>query len=520
MKTKILKVMLFAFVAVATFMLQAYAAPAGISKYSSFTSWLPAVGVAVLLSTIVSGLYYMVGSILNNQRAKSSGKNEFFQAIATIIFAILIIYLFSLLGTTLQTTSIINPTVTSSICKTLSGSQVNLINSKYNFPGPIPSPTNLVCSQVINSRTFTGKLDYGLASVYVLSTNMTNQTVANLNSFYKYDTFILFLRNFHVFNGFCFPETCFIPFLGAASAEGYSSITISYDYFFGYFFNRSVMPSLAVESTFIFYLFFAQMIFVFILLFLWPYLLAAGMILRSNMFTRRAGGTIMAMVVVTMTIYPIIFMFEYSSLSNTSSIMPIGSSTIPTMTPLCGRVVSSNTYKGVLYCYTSANKLQNGIPPTIPGPISACPGTFPPSSGSTGTTCYYKRPINFYIFPKAKDIISLDFYYPQDILPSEMEYAVYFLDPGFSFIGLLTTLFSSSFVGYSLPLSATPGQFINVGPVNAAYTTFGLIHLYGIAAVSGVIIPILNLILTISATMGLSYLLGGDVNIIGLSRFV
>ena len=519
MKIKISNIMLFALASVAIYTLPAYAAPAGISQYSSFTSWLPAVGVAVLLSTIVSGLYYMIGSMLNNQRAKSAGKNEFFQAIATIVFAILIIYLFSLLGTTLQTTSIISPTVTSSICKTLSGSQVNLINSTYKFPGAIPSPTNLVCSQVINSRTFTGKLDYGLGSVYVLSANMTNQTVANLNSFYKYDTFILFLRNFHVFNGFCFPETCFIPFLGAASAEGYSSITISYDYFYGYFFNRSVMPSLAIESTFIFYIFFTQMILVFILLFLWPYLLAAGMILRSNMFTRRAGGTIMAMVVVAMTIYPIIFMFEYSSLSNTASITPIGSNTIPAMTPLCGKVVSGSD-SGTLYCYTSANKLQNGIPPTISGPISACAGTFPPSSGSAGTTCYYKRPIDFYVFPKAKDIINLDFYYPQDILPSEMEYAVYFLVPGFSFFGLLSTLFSSAFVGYSLPPNATPFQFKNVGPINAAYTSFGLIHLYGIEAVSGVIIPILNLILTISATMGLSYLLGGDVNIIGLSRFV
>ena len=134
MKIKISNIMLFAFASVAIYTLPAYAAPAGISQYSSFTSWLPAVGVAVLLSTIVSGLYYMIGSMLNNQRAKSAGKNEFFQAIATIVFAILIIYLFSLLGTTLQTTSIINPTVTSSICKTLSGSQVNLINSTYKFP--------------------------------------------------------------------------------------------------------------------------------------------------------------------------------------------------------------------------------------------------------------------------------------------------------------------------------------------------------------------------------------------------
>jgi hypothetical protein len=65
----------------------------------------------------------------------------------------------------------------------------------------------------------------------------------------------------------------------------------------------------------------------------WPYLLAAGIILKASMFTRKVGGMLIGIVIAGLIIFPIIFLMEYASLNN-ATLGPIGASasTIPVFT--------------------------------------------------------------------------------------------------------------------------------------------------------------------------------------------
>ena len=146
-----------------------------------------------------------------------------------------------------------------------------------------------------------------------------------------------------------------------------------------------------------------------------------------------------------------------------------------------------------------------------------------------------KKDLSFYIFPSAADIINLYSCYPSGsnkypniLVPTEAEIlgstvADNFVMP-FSF--LVSLFFTSSANSQSSAL-LTPfygygggSCMAKVGPRNlsAAYTA--LINMYGIITVSGFIVPIINLLIMISAMTGLSSMIGGETTIMGLSRFI
>ena len=159
----------------------------------------------------------------------------------------------------------------------------------------------------------------------------------------------------------------------------------------------------------------------------------------------------------------------------------------------------------------------------IPGPQSNPFNVQPP--------CYVKKDLSFYIFPSAAGIINLYSCYPSGtniLVPTEVEIlgstvADNFVMP-FSFIVSLffansantqSSALLSPFYGYG-----GGSCMAKVGPRNlsAAYTA--LVNMYGIITVSGFIVPIINLLIMISAMTGLSSMIGGETTIMGLSRFI
>ncbi len=62
--------------------------------------------------------------------------------------------------------------------------------------------------------------------------------------------------------------------------------------------------------------------------------------------------------------------------------------------------------------------------------------------------------------------------------------------------------------------------FFGCTPDHAIDTGLTLTNIYGITAISAFILPLLNILIVYSGMIGMSSLLGGDTDIIGLSKFL
>ncbi len=572
------------------------------SSYSGFQSWLPVImeGIAVALSLTV--MYYFLGVLLNNARIKGNALSEIQQVVGTTILVILILAVMSLIGsgTALSYQNGLGPKGTgqiSAICNNiLVNSQVGFLNSagtSANYPQPypvLPQPTSAVCS-IINGNSgldsMTQNIDYGLASTYVIEANLTNQSIVELNGVYNLDSLIFFLRSVISYGSICETGACVIPL-----APRVQEFTFYYTLYKGYVFQRTIMPVMDTQANLAIYLAMTQLILILTMLIIWPYLLVAGILLRTFSLTRRAGGLIIAAVIVGTIIYPVIILFQYSSLNNLSPPGPVtGSSTgtplvgsyqIPAIA-LCGLQAntqtlsqftegypSTTTTQEDVFCYTSARQLtlfdvdKQTLPPnTYSGPaqqavcaqdklpsgpdlICACP------TGTTGQfsepkpnvfvmpSCYVQKQLSFYVFPDAASVIRLyacfppDYASPQHLADSgtgpsgliALENMIINHQNGEGSLNILLSLSTilnqaySGSVGGLSPMTTNPGVPCNVNPAGIFASLVALINLYGVLSVVTFILPIINILMLLSATFGLSSILGGETNIIGLSRFI
>jgi hypothetical protein len=575
------------------------------SNYSTgfVTDWLPIIAIAIMAAISLIAVYYFIGVLLNNTRIKGTAISEMQQVLGTILLVVIILGVMSLIGagTSLSYKGGIGTgeaAQISSICNNiLVNSQEGFLNSaatSANFPSPypnLPQPTNAVC-QIVNGHgsvdPVTSNIDYGLAASYVVIANLTNQSIVELNGLYNIDSLIFFLRQVITYADICDPVTCIIAPL---PREG--ETVVYYKLYSGYVFQRTILPTMDTQANLSIYLFMTQLILILTLLITWPYLLAAGIMLRVFAITRRAGGLIIAAVIVGTIIYPMLFLFQYTALQNlvppgaplaphnASALQALGATGQIPYVPLCGISMNTPTLSGYtrgyggnpdatsfqLWCYTSAPKLktsyiyQNTQPSGAPATLSACgvrnPSFAPPASDPqipTGVTapCYVQKDYNFYVFPSTSDVIRLYTCYPPDygspqhiandgtlspygIIDIEVRIInslniespitilltisnlVSNLFPGTtSQSGLSTftpfTHISSLLVPNNLPCSIAPQNMI------AALTQ--LINLYGMISVVGFILPVINILTLLSATFGLSSLMGGETSIIGLSRFI
>lgn len=519
-----------------------------VTQYSALSAWLPVVFIGIILSMALIGIYYMIGYLFNNSGIKSAALYEYAKLVGLTTVVIVIIGVFYMFGSTLLFTGSATQTQITGVCNQLVNSKISFLSSNINSN----SPANTVCSQIIDPSSNTGSvtrnLDYGLGATYIIEDNLTNQSVQSLNAVYVFNAMLGFLRNYKVSDAICFPVDCLIPDGPQAFSVGIQAAPYA-----GYQLGNTIPVILGLEAQLIFYFLLFQLVITILMLLIWPYLLAAGLILETNMFTRRLGGFLIAMVISSMLVYPTVFLFEYSSLNNIQNLQPYGASAIPNLA-LCGAPASGLSYStlGVLtllvklpltpqltgnqnngvYCYTSASQLPLGyiykatLPESysdmVPNAYANYPSNtlIPACPQKNNGMCFIKKSLSFYVFPKIKDTLALYFTWPQsgNILNFELPFILPSADIASSITNAVTqleNLLSGNFAG-----SFPTGLYYYVDPAHTIAALLALINIYAIDAVTGFILPIFNILILISSILEISKLLGGEASILGLSKFV
>ncbi|MGC8699454.1 MAG: hypothetical protein ACP5RK_00400 [Candidatus Micrarchaeia archaeon] len=452
------------------------------TSYSVFKSWLSIVTLAILISIFIVSFIYLAGSALQNKKIRERAIDELGQVIGTVIIAVIIIAVVEFFGSA-SVTSLAANTVGSNInniCTQLQNDKLNFVNSNIMPTNTICYATNTVYTDIQNGNSDTTLFaDYDLMASYIITANLTSQMAKNLDALYKYEDYIGFLTTLTPNTTWCesatpapplFEAWCIVPIDPRAV-----STSISYQPFRGYTILKSISKPIEMEAYLAFEIYLIEMLAIIVFLYVWPYLLAAGIILKSSIFTRRVGGMLIGIVIGGLILFPIIYLMEYVSLSN-ASIAPIGASV-------------------------------NSIPVfTMPG-----------ETLNGESVVYNSNSINFYVFPNATNIINYYGCYPQggNIYENELIISAFYAAPGVGLGNLIYYAFGGAITG-SLP----PLPNIVCQPDNALALIFHFTDLYGIIGVTGYILPVINILILIAAIKGISQLMGGDTNLLGLGKFV
>jgi hypothetical protein len=491
------------------------------TNYSVLNTWLPVVVFGMIISLMLIGVYYMVGYMINQKGMKDAAVRELGQVLgAGIIIAIIIAALPIFAG---LFSSLVSKTVTTQTCTTLAGSQVNVLSG---------FPTSSVCNYVEETNTgfnlnpftdITPQLDYGLASTYVIIANMTNQSVENLNALYVFENFVGYLQSFKSITQWCMPGTCVDGTTPRILTIAYGFMPLS-----GYSFILNALKPVQTQSIFVFEMLMLQLLIIIIMLFTWPYFLAAGMILKATVFGRRIGGTMIAIAIVALIVFPAVYLIEYSVLTNPST-QPIG---IGGPASIISSITGSNiNTQGVLG--TSAIPSNTNTFNALA--ISELPlndDYSEPSNSIAGETQYLFQP---FILPKLDRVIYASGCWPEapvsakaiigmgsgkytsvPLIGGEAVFAVYYLIPA---VGAATGLLNlgAAALGFSNNLPFTP---TTCTPNNLLSAYYSILNVYGVTSIIGIFIPILNILIAITAVRSIAYLLGGDTNILGIGRLL
>ncbi len=509
-----------------------------ITPSTNLNTWLPVVVIGLVLSFVMIGIYYMVGYLFNNRTIRAGATTEFGKLIGIAIVVMLIIWIFYVFGSAIQFTSSAGQTQITNVCNQLSNSEINFLSTN-NLISPMP-PGATICNDIIDpsstTNALTRNIDYGLGSVYVIEDNLTNQSVTSLNAVYMFSSMLAFLRGYKVNNAVCFPVECLIP-----DVPSVFNLNIQSSPFSGYQIANTVPGALNTEANIIFYFLLFQLVLIMLMLLLWPYLLAAGLIFETNMFTRRIGGFLIAMVISSMLVYPTIFLFEYTSLNNIGNLQPYGASSIPSIAlcgaPLGGTVyvtpqLTGNANTGV-FCYTEAKQLplsyiyKATLPDQYTNMVPNIYSKYPPNTivpacptKNAEGLCFFQKNLNFYVFPNIPEILNLYFTWPAG--GNLLSFEAIFIVPGVSTltsianaIASFTSLLSGNFIG-----SFPSFSYYYVNPTHTVAAIIALINVYAIEAVTGFILPIFNILILISSILEISKLLGGEGSVLGLSKFI
>ncbi len=551
-----------------------------ITNFSVFSNWLPVIFLAILMSFLITIIYYVIGFLLNNKNIKSKATAEFAQVIGTAIVVLVILFVFNLIGTTLiSPVSILNPQTANNFCLSLSASSVYFLNSFH-----VHSPTRIICSDIIAplvspnpQSNMTIMLDYGLSASYLVIANVTNQVATNLNAFYVYDSIVSFLSHFQSLNTLQIGTT--------------NAITLNYTPLSGYSFLTKMISGIAIVSNLSLYSFIIQLLVILMAITAWPYVLGAGIVLRSTFYTRRIGGLLIGVVLALLIILPMIFLFEYSALSSNQNSFPIGVNSTPYLpiyeelpngtVEVYGDVsgyanVAGYCNGGMVYETQCGNASTITSPPICANPstlsawqkcdngyvasVSGCPKGYygyetvcgdphtlerqttvglgyakltqplciPPSKLPPDANICPKNAVprgsSVYLFnlPNATDMLRYYTCWPPSgsVAVFETWFAGLYLIP---FYGLAEGIAGAiGYVGGSLVTAAPVASLYLLGciPNDAINAGLSFANIYGLTALTAFLLPLMNVLIVYSAAMGFSGLLGGDTDILGLSKFV
>ena len=489
------------------FLLQA-TAPSSLPD--AYTQLMPLVILALLVDVMVVVIWYYMGVALNNSGIKASAKGEFYQFIGTCIMVIIIIAVLIFASTAfynaMGATNLMKPDTISAMCANVMGTTsldiIGKTNSLLSGPqtnsgtGNFPGLCALVPSSAGSSTDITMKLDYPLSATAVVIANLTNQTAANLNYSFTVDAWLGFLSKLSPMLNLCIdPETegmsCIIPNPVAAPLFEIKYTNTPYS---GYSLLTSNLATFGSLLNFSAESFIAQLLLATIFLYTWPYMLFAGLILRSTFFTRRIGGLLMAVALAGLLVFPMVYSFEYLAIGNGIQ-QPVSGSSNPT------------GYNSI-YGFNA---------------VTSLPGTPGVNNGN--------YMINFFVQPNVKTIANSLNCWPGGAGGSILTYGVS-VDPGLfkaeraDIVALMlpgkSTWNAVKNLVSGAPLTSAPALElpVNCVPSAALNTFYALLNAYGIIGLDAYLLPLINLVIFITSVIGLSGLFGGDTELAGLSKLV
>ncbi|MDE1833160.1 MAG: hypothetical protein KGH58_01955 [Candidatus Micrarchaeota archaeon] len=464
---------------------------------------IPLVAIALALDGAIVGIWYLAGVALSNNKVRGSAREEFYQLIGTAIMMGIIIgalAMFSgLFYSALGSTQLMSPTAITQMCNNIqNGGGINLLSGPnsllaHRTQGQFPGICDLVSKKAAPSVK--DQIDYPLAATTVIIANLTNQTVSNLNSTFVYDSFIGFLSQLTPTVSFCVPDpsvrpvslVCVNPAASALPEEKSPIFTMTYsatpDSGFDMLFNNLVaygtLMGSAMEAMM------AQLLVSVVMLYIWPVMLFAGIVLRAVFFTRKIGGLLIAISIGMVMFFPAVYAFEYLGMAH-------------------------------------------GVPTSVGTAYGFNPVTNIPASPVPSSTATYQ--LNFFVMPNLRTVIQHYQCWPSintqlvgqsqtptsvPIAQAEIYDVAYLTVPALSLIplvqgGLQVTPGSVP----HLPLPADCGQEAAVNAMLA------LIDTYGIVGMSAYLLPLLNLLIMLTGVLGLSGQLGGDTSLAGLAKII
>ena len=479
---------------------------------NAYTQLMPLVILALLVDVMIVVIWYYIGVALNNSGIKTSAKGEFYQFIGTCIMIAIIIavlvFASSAFYSVMGASALMKPAAISAMCSNIMGTTsldiIGKTNSLLSGPqtssgtGNFPGLCTLVASNTLTAGNgdITTKLDYPLSATAVVIANLTNQTAANLNYSFTVDAWIGFLSRLSPMLNLCIdPQTqgvsCMIPnpVLAPLFILKYTNTPYS-----GYYILTSNLATFGSLLNFSVESFIAQLLLVTIFIYIWPYLLFVGLILRSTFLTRRIGGLLIAAALAGLLIFPMVYSFEYLAIGNgmqqtvSSSSSPTGYNSIygfNAVTSLPGNTAVNNGN------YVINFFVQPNIK-TIANALNCWPG------GASGSILTYGTPV------------------PPGLWYSEMWDIFALALPGKSTWNAVKNLVSAA------PLTSAPALElpVNCVPSAALNTFYALLNAYGLIGLDSYLLPLINLVIFITSVIGLSGLFGGDTELMGLSRLV
>ncbi len=456
-----------------------------ITSFFTLRLWMPLIAISILIGMFIAAIIYMLGFIVDDSRVKARGIMEFGQSVGTAVLAVIIIIMVVFVG------NLISSNVLNSHIGTSAGNIcVGLENSNFWLTENVSGvePTNTICGIISGARLTstdpTNSIDYGLASSYVIIANLTDQTVNNLNGLYVFDNMIGFLGSLTATAGIKFPGLpCLIPLTPECD-----SVQVSFTPYAGYGFAKYILKPLTTQAEFIFYMYVIQLLLLFITFFMWPYLLAAGIILRATSYTRPAGGLLMAAALALVIVLPLIMIIEYASLGQVapSTSLPIGGNVVP---------IGANILN------ISSSIVNAKIP------------------GTSTVIAYNSLSPNFYVFPSVPAVVNYNGCWPTGVLGIGDGDLGAEEAKDTATASLLGLVYAVSIVG-GFPGAIPQVTGVGCSPSGVINTMTSLANVYGIMSVAGFILPLLNVMILIAAMRNLSFLFGGDLDIAGLGKLV
>lgn len=485
---------------------------------------IPLVALALLVDAGIVSLWYMLGSLLNNQGMRASARGEFNQLAGTVVLTILIIALLSTFGNAFMSSlagTPLAPSAISSMCANIeqgnSGKGLQILSDSAPFTllgtstgsagitgngDQFPGLCSYATSAAGGQSSLDVSLDYPLVATAIVIANLTNQTATNLDHLFVIDSYVGWIMNIKPTLALCVQAElnefgpCIIPIEAVGvlmDLKGSFQPAAGYKIPYG---SLAILGGLMTSSL---ELFFAQLVSTAALLYVWPFLLFVGLLLRSTMFTRKIGGLFIAVAIGAIFFYPLIFSLEYLSLGpGLATIVNVGSAT-STSSIYGFNSITTNSVFVIPLDNKSDFPLQSYV----------LTGNYMP---------------NFYVQPNLRDVANYYGYWPAGgdasgtIAEMFISTALYVIPFSAIVSDLLPLLRASGFVPSSIPLPST--LYPPTLPNNLESMAFTMLNAYGLIGITSYFLPILNLIITLTGIIGLSGLLGGDTSLGGLAKII